>query len=246
MNWLRIFILAGLSVLVICGQTPVATGSFLGIGLTDLDEQRASELGLDPARGGVELTRVQVNSPAAKAGLRPGDILLSYNGEAVLGGRQLTRLVSETPVGRKVNIQFWRDAKARAVIIVTASRPPEEPDFNARYPWPQGLPPEIPEPVLVWKNTMLGLECESLNSQLAGYFAVQHGILVRFVEKSSPADNAGLRAGDVIIAAGQRKILRPQDLASELQNQAGSGNNAVRISLLRDRKHLLIDVGVGE
>jgi serine protease Do len=241
----RVFILAALSALVVCGQLPVANGSFLGIGLVDLDAEHAKELNLEPERGGAVITRVQPNTPADKAGLHVGDVLLTYNGEAVLGGLQLTRLVGETPPGRKISLQYWRDGKMQTATLLTARRPAAE----SREPIPRffssGLPVDIPAPVLVWKNTVLGVECESLNSQLAGFFAVQHGILIRFVEKSSPAETAGLRAGDVIIAAGERQISNPRDLTSVFQNQAGP-NNEVRISLLRDHKRMLIDVGVGE
>jgi serine protease Do len=242
----RIFILAALSAVSIWGQIPITSGSFLGIGLADLDVERAKELNLDPERGGVEITRVQINSPAGKIGLRAGDVLLTYNGETVLGGLQLTRLVNETPPGRKVSLQYWRDAKMQTAVLVTARRTNvESADPIPRFQFPSGMPPEIPAPILVWKNTILGVECESLNSQLAGYFAVQHGILVRYVEKSSLADTAGLRAGDVIIAAGEHQVSSPRDLASVLKSEAGSGNE-VRLSLLRDRKRMSIEVGVGE
>jgi serine protease Do len=243
--WLKLCLLAILSSFSLWAQMPVANGSFLGIGLVDLDADHAKQLNLDPERGGAVVTRVQPNTPADKAGIHVGDVLLSYNGEAVLGGYQLTRLVGETPPGRKVSLQYWRDGKMQTLTLITAHRPAAE----SHEPIPQffrsGMPVDIPAPLLVWRNTVLGVECESLNSQLAGFFAVQHGILIRFVEKSSPADAAGLRAGDVIIAAGERQISNPRDLSSALQNQTGT-NNEVRISLLRDHKRISVDVGVGE
>ena len=245
-NWLlRLLLLATLSAFVGWGQLPAPNGSFLGIGLVDLDAEHAKELNLDAERGGAVITRVQPNAPADKAGLHVGDVLFSYNSEPVLGGLQLTRLVGETPPGRKVTLQYWRDGKMQTATLVTAHRPAAE----SREPIPRffssGVPVDIPAPVLVWRNTVLGVECETLNSQLAGFFAVQHGILIRFVEKSSPAETAGLRAGDVIVAAGERQISNPRDLSSVLQNQAGPGND-VRISLLRDHKRMSIDVGIGE
>ena len=244
MHWVRIFALAALSALMAWGQSQAASDSFIGIGLVDLDADHAKEMNLDPQRGGAEVTRVQPNSPADKAGLRVGDVLLTYNGEPILGGYHLTRLVGETPVGRKINLQYWRDGKLRTTALITTHRPPEAVAEVPRFFYP-GMPPEIPAPVVVWRNTILGVECESLNSQLAGFFAVQHGILIRFVEKSSLGDTAGLRAGDVIVAAGEHPISSPRDLASVLRNEAASGNE-VRISLLRDHKRMSIDIGVGE
>src|SRR5947209_2003998 len=84
--WLRVCVLAILSSFSVWAQMPVANGSFLGIGLVDLDGDHARQLNLDPERGGAVVTRVQPNTPADKAGIHVGDVLLSYNGEAVLGG----------------------------------------------------------------------------------------------------------------------------------------------------------------
>ena len=71
---------------------------YLGIGVQDVDSERAKALKLNEDRG-VEVTSVMADSPAAKAGLKEGDVVLEFNGEKVQGGEQLTRLVRETPVG---------------------------------------------------------------------------------------------------------------------------------------------------
>jgi serine protease Do len=247
MNWVRIVFLSWLSVVLTFGQIPINSGSFLGVGLADLDAGRAKELNLDPDRGGVEITRVQVNSPAGKVGLRPGDVLLTYNGENILGGLQLSRLVSETPPGRRVSLQFWRDTKMQTTVLVTARRT-LEPDQQPHLPFPPNMlsmPSEIPAPVLVWKSTILGVECETLDSQLAGFFGVQHGVLIRYVEKGSPGEGAGIRAGDIIVAADDHLIATPHDLTLALRSEGGS-RKAVHLSGLRDHKHVSIDVQVGE
>lgn len=252
MNWVRIVILSCLSIVLIFGQSPIKSGSFLGIGFTDLDADRAKELNLDPDRGGVEITRVQVNSPAGKVGLRPGDVLLTYNAENILGGQQLSRLVNETPPGRRVSLQYWRDTKIQTTVLITARRTlePQEPQH---FPFPPSIllmPSEIPAPVLVWKSTILGIESETLDSQLAGFFGVQHGVLVRYVDKGSPGESAGIRAGDIIFAADDHTIATPHDLTLALKSEGGT-RRTVRLSVLRDHKRLSIDVqaadiGVGQ
>jgi serine protease Do len=90
--------------------TQVRSGTYLGVQLADIDADRAKALHLDEERG-VEIEKVEPGSPAESAGLRAGDVLLTYNGENILGARQLGRLVSETPKGRKVRIQFWREGR---------------------------------------------------------------------------------------------------------------------------------------
>src|SRR3979409_1350361 len=73
-------------------MAPVGGGSFLGIGVTEVDSERAKALNLKEERG-VEITRVEEDSPAARAGLKTGDVVLEYGGQRVEGTEQFVRLV---------------------------------------------------------------------------------------------------------------------------------------------------------
>ena len=75
------------------------TASHLGVRLIDVDSDRAKVLKLGEAHG-AEVVSVEENGPAAQDGIRTGDVLLSYNGENIVGAQQLGRLVAETPQGR--------------------------------------------------------------------------------------------------------------------------------------------------
>src|SRR6201996_1440109 len=97
-------------------------GVYLGVRLADIDSDRARALHLNEERG-AEVVKVEPGSPAESAGLKAGDVLVSYNGENILGAQQLGRLVSETPKGRKVKIQFWRDGKMQGAMAVLAESP---------------------------------------------------------------------------------------------------------------------------
>src|SRR6185369_11111273 len=88
--------------------TIAAPGSYLGIGIQEITAQRAKALKLGE-EAGVEVTRVAPDSPADKAGLRVGDVVLQYNGMKVEGLEQLSRLVRETPVGREVKLDIFRN-----------------------------------------------------------------------------------------------------------------------------------------
>ncbi len=192
----------------------------------------ASYLGLGVAdrTGGVEVIRVQEGSPAAIAGIQTGDVLLSYNGETIAGGQQVSRLVEDTPVGVHVKIQFSRLGKAHTADIVTASRPVAVNQEN----WPQfQIPADIPSPLLIWKNNVFGFESETLDGQLAGYFGAPGGLLVRSVETGSPAEISGLRAGDIIVAADDRALSSSRDLSSLLRIAPGK---AIRLKIIRDHK----------
>ncbi len=221
-------------------------GSYLGVTLADMDADRAKTLKLDEAKG-VEVTRVEEGSPAEKAGIKPGDVLLSYNSENILGAQQLGRLVAETPEGRKIRIQIWRDGRPQTLTVTTeARRTPafdlprgvhfEMPDFR-------NIPmPDIPSPFLMWKISALGVECEPVDAQLAEYFGVKRGLLVRSVTKGSPAEKAGLKAGDVLTSIGDRPVSSSHDVTGFLRMQRQS-NTPISVVVVRDHRQLTLNIG---
>jgi serine protease Do len=223
--------------------TQLRGGVYLGVRLTDIDADRARALKLDQERG-VEVVKVEPGSPAESAGIKAGDVLLSYNGENILGAQQLGRLVSETPVGRKVKIQLWRDGKMQATAAVIAElRSFRSFPGNMDVPIPdvRVMMPAIPNPMLIWKTPALGLECEPVDAQLADYFGVKRGVLVRSVEKGSAAEKAGLRAGDVLTAVGDQSVATPREVMSSLRAQRRAGK-AVTVALTRDHKSLRLNL----
>jgi serine protease Do len=211
-------------------------GSHLGVRLTPMSADRASALKLDEPRG-VEVQVVEAESPAAKAGIHVGDVLLTYNGEEILSPQQLGRLVGETPPGRKIKVQFWRDGKSHAAVVI-----PEANEVRAGDPSTPVLDAralqigDIPRPLVVWENVALGIECEPLDSQLAEFFGVPTGgILIRQVAKGMVGDRAGLKAGDVIRSVDTRAVAAPKDLISYLRTRNEPGR-ALVIQIMRNHK----------
>lgn len=222
-------------------------GSYLGVRLVDIDADRARTLKL-PEERGVEVAGVEQGSPAESAGIKQGDVLLNYNGENVLGVQQFVRLVQETPQGRKVRIQFWRDGKTQSTTITTGApksrfeMPPNFVGFAVANPELGNLfIPDIPKTLMVWDNLLFGIECEPLDSQLAQFFGVKRGVLVRSVERGSAAEKAGMKAGDVLTAIGDRTIATPRDMSSYVRSEHQPGK-AVSVSLLRDHKQLTLSI----
>ena len=99
-------------------------GSYLGIGVAEVDGERAKALNLKEVRG-VEVKSVDENSPAAKAGLKEGDVVLEYNGQRIEGTEQFVRLVRETPVDRQVRLSIWRNGTAESLTAGIGRRPAE-------------------------------------------------------------------------------------------------------------------------
>jgi serine protease Do len=223
-------------------------GSRLGVGLRDIDADRANVIKLGEARG-VEVLSVEDESPAEQAGLKTGDVLLSYNGENIVGAQQLGRLVSETPRGRKVKIQYWRDGKAAIVTATTTTAhvmpfpgisPGDLRDLRDMSEWPK-LGVSIPTTTMVWKTPLFGIECESLDSQLAEFFGVKRGVLIRSVSKDSPAGEAGLRAGDVVTQIGDHPVTGPKDIASYVRSERRSAK-PFSLEVTREHKPVTLKV----
>ncbi len=233
------------------GQT-----SFIGIGLADIDNERAKALKLGDVHG-VEITRVEDGSPAAKAGLRVGDVVLEYNGQRVEGMEQFGRFVRETPVGREVKLLVSRDGKQQTVPVTIGVRR----DMLRSGEWNVGNPPgdmgqfqfnmpgiimpempEIPRIMVNARNRVLGVEAESLSSQLAEFFGVKDGVLVRSVLKDSAAAKAGVKAGDVITKVDGEAVASPAELSNAIR--AARTKAAFPLQIVRDRKEMTLSVAV--
>ncbi len=220
--------------------------SYVGVMMQEIDSARAKALKL-PEEAGVEITRVEPDSPAERAGLKPGDVVMQYNGERVAGIEQFSRLVRETPAGREVKLQIYRDGSPLNVsVTVAARRAPQLPYAPSPLAAPPPLElhlPDIPRSFMTWRSSALGIECETLEGQLADYFGVKQGVLVRSVSKGSPAERAGIRAGDVITRVGEAKVATPADLSSRIRMSRGK---PVTLTLVRDHKEMTVTAALDD
>jgi serine protease Do len=225
----------------------------IGVTVRDVSDDAAKG-----ASAGVVVEDVVPDSAAAKAGFKKDDAIVEFDGERVRSVRQFTRLVQETPVGRKVNAVVVRGGQ-RTTLAVTPERgrgllegrfdgdrflyrvpePPElpEPPSAPRPPRPPAFAmPSIPEfGVTIRRGSgRLGIVAEDLSEGLSEYFGVKDGALVRSVTDGSPASKAGLKAGDVITAINGTKVERPSDVSRALERL--DENAEFTIEVMRDRK----------
>jgi serine protease Do len=242
------------------GETP-----YLGVSALDVTSDRAKALKLKEERG-VEVTNVEPDSAAAKAGVKVGDVILEYNGQKVEGWEHLKRLVRETPIHREVKIVLWRNGAEQAVSaaigshkqvtiesgdgVVTAPMPwpatPAPPKPPAAMPSMPAMPAmpqfDLPQFRTLMPSSSLGIIGEALGqeSQLADFFGVKEGVLVRSVNKDSSAEKAGMKAGDVITKIDDSAISTPQQISGALR--AARGKSSVTVTVVRSKKEMTLTV----
>jgi serine protease Do len=216
--------------------------SFLGVGVVEVDAERAKELKLKEERG-VEVKSVEDGSPAAKAGVKVGDVVLDYNGQHVEGQEQFVRFVRETPVGRNVKLLISRNGAIQTLTAAIGSRASGQfysKDFDDAMAKLRRLEmPDIPHAMMSMQSRALGVESESLSPQLAEYFGVKEGALVRSVARGSAAEKAGLKAGDVITKIGDRRVSSPSEISGVLRS---SSSLTLPVTVVRNQKEIIITV----
>jgi serine protease Do len=226
-----------------------SSGGYLGIGGLDISSERAKALNLKEERG-VEVSSLAEDGPAAKAGLKEGDVVLEFNGQQVQGTTQFQRLVRETPAGRQVKITVWR-AGAMQTLTATVGEnrhattviTPGDGPWNFSMPEVPSMPNiEIPRFQMSMQNPMLGIVGESLapEDQLSEFFGVQEGVLVRSVKKGSAAEKAGVKAGDVITKVDDSKVTSSSEITRVLRGL--KSKKTFGVTVIRNKKEMPLTV----
>jgi serine protease Do len=232
-----------------------STGAYLGVDITDVTTERLSALKLKDERG-VEVTMVDQDAPAGKAGLKEHDVILTMNGANVDSGAQLRRMIRETPPGRTVSFGVSRDGQPVTVKVQLADRrksvawAPRGKDFKFVVPPVPPVPPmpdfDVPMSVVVVLSSMRsGLVVENITPQLCEFFGVKggRGVLIRSVEKGSRAEKSGFRAGDVIVRVNDQSVQDTSDFSHALRS---GSNNTVTVGIIRDKKEQNLTLSLPE
>lgn len=230
----------------------MGSGTFLGVGVREVDAERSKALKLKEEYG-VEVTTVEPESPAAKAGLKVADVVLEYNGQRVEGTAQFVRFVRETPTGRTVRLLVSRGGATQTIAATLATRKarafsygmPE--NFKVEIPRMEMTMPDIPKAMMSWRSATLGVEAESLgDSQLATYFGVKEGVLVRSVLKGSAAEKAGIKAGDVLLKVDDDKVTSPRDVTGAMRSARSASKKSIPVVLMRDKRETSVTVAIDD
>ncbi|MBB4658549.1 Do family serine endopeptidase [Parvularcula dongshanensis] len=205
------------------------TRGWLGVGITDLDDRLASAVGLDEARGALVGT-VQDDSPAAKAGLEDGDVILRFGDTDIDSATMLTRTVGRASPGQRVPVRVLRDGKERTVNVELERR---DDDRIASATTPGGQPEGDDR-----LADSLGVTLAPLNDAVRSRYQLDEdvtGVLVTKVDPSSEASEAGIREGMVITEADNREVESLSDLEDVVKMARDRGKEAVLVRVLTAR-----------
>jgi serine protease Do len=214
----------------------VATGhvtrGYVGVGTQAVSGAMAKALHL-PESSGALLASVETGSPAAKAGLEPGDVIEAVNGQKIGSPRDLALTVATVTPGEEAKFHILRDGQDRDVEVKVGEQPLEK-SAHAKAEEPAA-------------HGQLGLGLGSLTPDMREQLSVPDGMegaVIRNVRPGSPAEDAGLRPGDVIVGVGNQKVGSPSDATRAIGAAMDGKNRAVALRVLRDGTIAFVGVTV--
>jgi serine protease Do len=198
---------------------------WLGVQIQEMTPAIAGSLGLQGDHGAL-VALVSADSPAAKAGLKQGDVILAFNGTDIAKMHDLPRLVADIAPGSKAEMTVWRDGQ-RSTLAVTVGEAPENPRVASA---------ETPEQPKENQADAVGLQFSALTSDLRRELHLGrevHGVIITKVENGSAGDELGLARGDIILSINQQPVDTPQQAAERLKQIAASPNKTALLLLNR-------------
>ena len=221
------------------------TRGWIGVSIQPLDEDIASSLGLQEARGAL-VASVTPDGPAARAGIQQGDVILTFNGQQIENSRDLTQRVGATAIGANSRVEVLRNGRRQTLNLRLGERPAEQ-TLAAATQTPNATPQPDQEERGGVAQSSLGVSVRPLTAEdrtRLSLAANDNGLVITSVEPTSDAAQKGIRPGDVIMQAGGRQIRT----AAELTTAVDAARRANRPLLLQvgnraGRGFVAVDVG---
>lgn len=208
------------------------TRGYVGVETQPLSPDMAKALGLKED-GGALLAGVRPESPAAQAGLKAGDVIRGVNGTPITGPRYLAMTIAALKPGETARLRVLRDGESKEIALTIAEMPREQMAG-------MGHPGAADGP-------RIGMALAPLTPEARARLDVPaevSGALVRGVRPGSPAQQAGVRAGDVIVGVGGRDVAGPREAVDAIGSALRGKDQAVALRVLRDGATRFIGVSV--
>jgi serine protease Do len=202
------------------------TRGWLGVGIQELSHDLSQAFGLDEPHGAL-VSEVLPDSPAAKAGIRRGDIIVGFDGERIPDASKLPHMVAVKKPGSSVEVEILRDGKRLTIPIVLGEMAVEEEGTEATAPL---HPSDVEE--------ALGLQVQDITPDVARALRLEDttGVVVSGVEPDSPAAEAGIRRGDVIREVAQQPVKDEASYQEVMQRALTSRAADKPVLLLLERR----------
>ncbi len=193
------------------------TWGWLGVSIQNISPAIGKSLGLDTQHlKGALVASVLRDSPAAKAGLKSGDVIVAAGDHPIRAAHDLPRVVAETPVGEKLDLSVVRDGKTQTVAATIGAMPVKLASTGPGETQPNATP-----------SSALGMELAPLGPEVRQQLHIAKdvsGVVVTRVAANSPVAAMGVQAGDVVQSVDQKPVTTPQEAAEALTSAAKSGN----------------------
>jgi len=209
------------------GSGKVSRGR-LGIQIQEVTPELATSFGLKEAQGAL-VAAIEKGSPAEKAGMQPGDVILKFEGKRVPNSSELPRMVGATKPGSKTKVEVWRNRAVKELSITLAEWDDEKVASAKAEPKAE-------------KANKLGLTLADINAEDKRKLGLDGGVLVENV--SGAAEKAGLRRGDILLSLGGEKIAGVEQFAKLLDQH--KQEKTIALLIRRGDRLLFVPVKWGE
>jgi Do/DeqQ family serine protease len=201
------------------------TRGYLGVAPQEITEDMREAIGLSES-GGVLIRDVVDGTPAEKAGLKTGDVILKFNGKTITGLEQFRRIVAETEPGTTVPIEIIRDGERKSINVRLKAFPEET-----------AAAPEVKKEGKKW----LGLTVRDLEREEKKELEIEQGIVVEEVKEDSPAEEAGIQNGDVINKINRESVANVKDF-NRMASKLAKTKKPILFQLKREKSTYFITV----
>ena len=201
---------------------------WLGVQIQEVTPAIAASLGLHGEHGAL-VAVVTPGSPGAQAGLKQGDVILSFNGSEVKQLRDLPRLVAATAPGSTASLTVWRNGQSSELSTTLGDAP-----ANPRVA--SNSDEQSVEPPGEGQANALGMHFAALTNELRRELNVgrdTHGIVVTGIDRGSVAETLGLSRGDIVVSINQQPVRSPAEAAHQLKEIANSPKKTALLLLNR-------------
>lgn len=243
LNSKHLVFVALMTFLVVVGaqQLFAAAKPWIGIYMQDVTPDLADAFDLSVSKG-VVINDVADKSPADKAGLKPKDVILTWNGKILANSEELAQLVGSSNVGDNVKLSVNRGGKNIDLGLQVGERKESVYSFHGDNPG-SGAMRKYME---AFKTVGIGVSMQTLSGKLGDYFGVPdgEGALITDVLKDTPAEKAGLKVGDVIVQVDKEKVQSPSEVSSFIRDK--HKGDKVDLVVMRDKAEKTISLEVDE